>query len=72
MIYFKSVTKKQEKKHTLNETDWPRVSIINYKGTLVEKIIGGFKIWGRVVATAEEVDEIINKGYEWIGKSIKE
>ncbi len=61
----------QEKKHPLEATDWPLVSIINYRNCLVERVIGGFKIWGRVVSTPKEVDEIIDKGHEWLGKSIK-
>jgi len=60
----------EKKKHPLLE-DWPMVSIINYKGCLVEKVIGGYKIFGRVVVTPYEVDRVIDKAHEWLGKSIR-
>jgi len=62
---------KEETKHQLLEY-WPMVSIINYKGCLVEKVIGGYKIFGRVVSTHEEVDKIIDEAHEWLCKSIKQ
>lgn len=61
----------KEQRHPLEEKDWPLVSIINYRNCLVEKVIGGYKIWQRIVETPKEVDEIIDKGIEFLGKSIK-
>ena len=42
-----------------------------YKGTIVEKLIGGFKVLSQKVKTMEEVDEVIKKGYGVIEKSIR-
>lgn len=42
-----------------------------YKGTIVEKLIGGFKVLSQKVKSMEEVDEVIKKGYGVIEKSIR-
>jgi len=42
-----------------------------YKGTTVERWVGGFMVLGQKVKTMEEVDEVIKKGYGVIEKSIR-
>ena len=42
-----------------------------YKGVLVERMIGGFRVLNNKVKTMEEVDEVIKKGYGVIEKSIR-
>ncbi len=62
----------KQDKHPLEETDWPLVSIICYRGVLVERVIGGYKVFQRVVETPDEVDKAIEDAAKWLGKSIKE
>lgn len=42
-----------------------------YKGVLVERMIGGFRVLNNKVKTMEEVKEIIKRGYGVIEKSIR-
>ncbi len=42
-----------------------------YKGTTVEKLVGGFRVLSQKVKSMEEVDEVIKKGYGVIEKSIR-
>lgn len=59
------------KKHKLQTITWPPIGQINYRGCVVEKIIGGYKVLGKNVSTEQEVDELINQSLEYINKSIK-
>ena len=42
-----------------------------YKGTTIEKLVGGYRVLSQKVTTMEQVDEVINRGYGIIEKSIK-
>lgn len=42
-----------------------------YKGTTIEKLVGGYRVLSQKVTTMEQVDEVINRGYGVIEKSIK-
>ena len=47
-------------KHTLKSINWGVVSTTIYRGVLIERLIGGYKVFDKVVATPEEVDRIID------------
>ena len=56
--------------HPLKKLNFGVIPINNYRGCLVEKIIGGYKIFGTRVTTEEEVDEVIDKAGVTIKNSI--
>ena len=56
--------------HELESYEWGIIPIRNYKGVLVEKIIGGYKVLGKTVIRPEEVDDIINQAGESLRNSI--
>ena len=43
----------------------------NYKGNVVEILVGGFKIFGKKCLTIEQVDDVIEEAKTAIQKSIK-
>lgn len=45
-------------------------TFFNYKGVVVERLVGGFRIFSHKVRTMDEVDEIINNSQKSITKSI--
>lgn len=53
--------------HELEKYSWPIIPIKVYRGCIVEKIIGGYKIFGKKVKTPSEVDFLIFEA----GKSIE-
>ncbi len=61
----------QKPKHPL-EDNWPLIGTKNYRGVLVIKLIGGYKVFGRVVVSPEDVDRIIDESLKVVDKSIKQ
>lgn len=59
-------------KHVLNNTIWGIPPITMYRGVLIEKYIGGFKVLNKVVTTPEDVDKIIEQAAKELNKSIKQ
>lgn len=57
-------------KHYLERIIWPPIGIVNYKGLLVEKVKGGYKIFNQTVLTPEKVDEVLREAAEALNKSI--
>ena len=54
----------------LTQTLFDVMNVFVYKGQIVEKLIGGYRVRGEVVKTKEELDQLINsKMIEW-GKTI--
>lgn len=45
--------------------------IFNYHGVLVEKLVGGYRLWNKTFKTEEEVDNAINNARKVISQSIK-
>jgi len=43
----------------------------NYKGNVVEILVGGFKIFGKKCLTIEQVDDVIEESKKNLQKSIK-
>ena len=58
-------------KHPLEEVKWGIIPITVYKGVLVEKIIGGYKLLHQTCIKPEEVDTIIFESQKSISKSIR-
>lgn len=56
--------------HPLKEMDFGILGFVNYKGVLVEKIIGGYKVLGQVTINESGVDEIIKEAGDNLSKSI--
>ena len=42
-----------------------------HRGTIIEVLVGGYRVLSQKVTTMEQVDEVINRGYGVIEKSIK-
>ena len=55
----------------LDKVKWPVIGIINYRNVLVEKVIGGFKVMGKIVTTPQQVDQEIDNSLRSLEKSIK-
>ena len=56
--------------HELETVNWGVMGIYNYNGTLVEKIIGGYKVLGQSCIKPNEVDEIILNACSILNESI--
>lgn len=56
--------------HELEKVRWGVIPIYCYKGTLVEKIIGGYKVLGQTCVKPEEVDEIIMNACSILNESV--
>ena len=61
---------KTETKHPLETADWGLMQIVNYKGKLVSKFIGGYSIFGIKCKTPEEVDKVIENAENGLEASI--
>ncbi len=46
-------------------------TLFQYRGCLVEKIIGGFMVFGKKVKSMDDVDDLIDESLRTVGKSIK-
>jgi hypothetical protein len=42
-----------------------------YRGVILQRLIGGYKVFGKVVRTKKEVDEAIDSALKNLGKSIQ-
>lgn len=59
-------------KHPLLEIKWGVPPIIAYRGCLVARLPNEkYFIWGNEFEKPEQVDAIIDKASEWLGKSVK-
>jgi hypothetical protein len=58
------------KEPTLTELLNRVMPFINYKGVIIERLVGGFRIGNKKYKTIAELDEAINKSFEVINKSI--
>jgi len=56
--------------HELERLGWPIIPIKVYKGCIVEKLIGGYKVFGQKVKTADEVDFVISEAAKSIESSL--
>lgn len=56
--------------HELEKIIWGVLPIVNYRGCLVEKLIGGYRVLNETVITPSQVDEAINKSLKILGDSI--
>lgn len=45
-------------------------TLFQYRGCLVEKIIGGFMVFGKKVKSMDDVDDLIDESLRTVGKSI--
>lgn len=59
-------------KHYLETVRWGVIPVINYKGHLLERIIGGYKILGSIAITPDEVDKKIESVNKSLNNSIKQ
>lgn len=57
-------------KHELENITWGIIPITAYRGALVEKIIGGYKVLNKKASSPKEVDEIIDKAQDSIKNSL--
>lgn len=57
-------------KHELDNYEWGVIPIRSYKGVLLEKISGGYKVLNQKASTPKEVDDIISKAGKAISNSI--
>ena len=55
----------------LQSVKWGIVPIVMHRGVLVEKLIGGYKVFGRKFLKADDVDKAIDQAQQSIQKSIK-
>ncbi len=62
---------KTTEKHELTELLNKVIPITVYRGTLCEKLIGGFRVLGQTVSTPEQVDEVINNSLKNLENSLK-
>lgn len=59
-------------KHPLEKKDFGVLGFTNYRGVVVWKIIGGYRIMENKVTTPEEVDKAIDEAAKSLDKSIME
>lgn len=52
------------------EKDFPVIPIIVYRGCLVQKVKGGYKMWDEVFPTPKEIDEAIDNAGQSISNSL--
>ncbi len=46
--------------HPLKEIDWMVIPTTCYRGCLVHRLVGGYRVFDNVVITPEEVDEVMS------------
>lgn len=56
--------------HELEKVEWGVIPIYNYHGTLVEKLVGGYRVFGQTCIKPEEVDLIIQNSCSILSESI--
>lgn len=61
----------KDQKHYLDKILRDVVPIGVYRGVLVEKLIGGWKVFGQTVVSAEEVDRVIDESLKGLKNSLK-
>lgn len=59
-----------EHKHKLETVEWGVIPIYNYNGTLVEKLVGGYRVFGKTCIKPSEVDDIIQESCSILSESI--
>jgi hypothetical protein len=59
------------KDHPLLNVKWGVIPITVYRGVLVEKLIGGYRVFGYVVSTPSDVDDKINSASISLQNSLK-
>lgn len=57
-------------KHELEEVKWGVIPLYCYRGVLIEKIIGGYKVLGEMVIKPSEVDNVIDNAEEHLLNSM--
>lgn len=57
-------------KHPLEKVKWGVIPIINYKGCLITKVYGGYKLHGKFFRNPQDIDKEMERISEVIGKSI--
>ena len=45
-------------------------TLFQYRGCLVEKIIGGYRVFDKKVSSMDDVDDVIDESLRTVGKSI--
>ena len=45
-------------------------TLFKYRGCLVEKIIGGYRVFNKKVTSMDDVDDVIDESIRTVGKSI--
>lgn len=45
-------------------------TLFQYRGCLVEKIIGGYRVFDKKVSSMDDVDDLIDESLRIVGKSI--
>ena len=45
-------------------------TLFQYRGCLIEKIIGGYRVFDKKVASMDDVDDVIDESLRTVGKSI--
>jgi len=56
--------------HPLEEIKWSVIPIINYRGILIEKMCGGYRVFGKLCSSPESVDEAIDNATSILSESI--
>jgi hypothetical protein len=59
-------------KNELTNTLFDAMNCSFYRGFALEKLIGGWRIMGKIVTTKEDVDQLIDEALKNLGKSIKQ
>ncbi|MES2382369.1 MAG: hypothetical protein V4538_15085 [Bacteroidota bacterium] len=59
-----------KEQHELETVNWGVIPIYNYSGTLVEKLVGGYRVYGQTCNTPHEVDLIIMNACSILSESI--
>ncbi len=52
--------KQKEEQHPLKGVKWGIMGVCVYRGNIVERLIGGYRLRDKVAKSEQEVDEIIN------------
>lgn len=60
-----------QEKHELNDLLSAIIPVAVYRGTICEKIIGGYRCLGQVVSTPQEIDNLIDASLKNLEDSIK-
>ena len=45
-------------------------TLFQYRGCLIEKIIGGYRVFNKKVTSMDDVDDVIDESLRTVGKSI--